>query len=387
MKKVIILRHQNEMKLSRDFFQMEIPKELSRTVYLIVSVCFLIVLLMIFGQIDDVIKTQGVVRTKENVSFVQNVIAGKIVELNYEPGQKVFKDDVLYKIDSSTYEAQRNMLQFEIQDLQFKISGLKCLIDSFYSDKNLCDRNNNILAFSQFDAYLKEKEVLEIQKNIAEKEFNFENQKPQTIRNAYEVGMKLQSLNLAEANFHSFKTRFIANIILELNDKTNLLYEKQQNLTQLDNQYIFLEIKAPMSGYVQEISSLNVGDYLESNSKVLNIIPNDNENFRVEIRIAPKDMGKINIGQKVKYRLSAFPYFEYKGAEGFITSIDPDIRALEENGGIYYSVYADIDRVNFSNRQGDSFPIRAGLETDVRIVLERKPIIYFILKKLDFLYS
>lgn len=387
MKKVIILRHQNEMKLSRDFFQMEIPKELSRTVYLIVSVCFLIVLLMIFGQIDDVIKTQGVVRTKENVSFVQNVIAGKIVELNYEPGQKVFKDDVLYKIDSSTYEAQRNMLQFEIQDLQFKISGLKCLIDSFYSDKNLCDRNNNILAFSQFDAYLKEKEVLEIQKNIAEKEFNFENQKPQTIRNAYEVGMKLQSLNLAEANFHSFKTRFIANIILELNDKTNLLYEKQQNLTKLDNQYIFLEIKAPMSGYVQEISSLNVGDYLESNSKVLNIIPNDNENFRVEIRIAPKDMGKINIGQKVKYRLSAFPYFEYKGAEGFITSIDPDIRALEENGGIYYSVYADIDRVNFSNRQGDSFPIRAGLETDVRIVLERKPIIYFILKKLDFLYS
>lgn len=387
MKKVIILRHQNEMKLSRDFFQMEIPKELSRTVYLIVSVCFLIVLLMIFGQIDDVIKTQGVVRTKENVSFVQNVIAGKIVELNYEPGQKVFKDDVLYKIDSSTYEAQRNMLQFEIQDLQFKISGLKCLIDSFYSDKNLCDRNNNILAFSQFDAYLKEKEVLEIQKNIAEKEFNFENQKPQTIRNAYEVGMKLQSLNLAEANFHSFKTRFIANIILELNDKTNLLYEKQQNLTKLDNQYIFLEIKAPMSGYVQEISSLNVGDYLESNSKVLNIIPNDNENFRVEIRIAPKDMGKIIIGQKVKYRLSAFPYFEYKGAEGFITSIDPDIRALEENGGIYYSVYADIDRVNFSNRQGDSFPIRAGLETDVRIVLERKPIIYFILKKLDFLYS
>lgn len=386
MKKVIILRHQNEMKLSRDFFQMEIPKELSRTVYLIVSVCFLIVLLMIFGQIDDVIKTQGVVRTKENVSFVQNVIAGKIVELNYEPGQKVFKDDVLYKIDSRTYEAQRNMLQFEIQDLQFKISGLKCLIDSFYSDKNLCDGNNNILAFSQFDAYLKEKEVLEIQKNIAEKEFNFENQKPQTIRNAYEVGMKLQSLNLAEANFHSFKTRFIANIILELNDKTNLLYEKQQNLTKLDNQYIFLEIKAPMSGYVQEISSLNVGDYLESNSKVLNIIPNDNENFRVEIRIAPKDMGKIIIGQKVKYRLSAFPYFEYKGAEGFITSIDPDIRALEENGGIYYSVYADIDRVNFSNRQGDSFPIRAGLETDVRIVLERKPIIYFILKKLDFLY-
>lgn len=160
--------------------------------------------------------------------------------------------------------------------------------------------------------------------------------------------------------------------------------KKKQNLDTLDNQYVFLEIKAPMSGYIQEISSLNVGDYLEANTNVLNIIPNDNENFRVELRITPKDMGKIAIGQKVKYRLSAFPYFEYRGAEGKITSIDPDIRTVAEGNNVFYSVYADIDRVNFSNRQGDSFPIRAGLETDVRIVMDRKPIIYFILKKLDF---
>ena len=29
--------------------------------------------------------------------------------------------------------------------------------------------------------------------------------------------------------------------------------------------------------------------------------------------------------------------------------------------------------------------LRSGLETDVRIVMERKPIFYFILKKLDFI--
>ena len=140
-----------------------------------------------------------------------------------------------------------------------------------------------------------------------------------------------------------------------------------------------------MDGYVQEIASLNVGDYLEANSEVLKIIPNDNENFRVEIWISPKDMGKIKVGQKVKYRLSAFPFFEYKGADGIITSIDHDIRKSEDGSRVYYSVYADIDRINFSNRHGDTFPIRAGLETDVRIVMEQKPIIYFILKKLDFI--
>lgn len=384
MKKIIILRHQNEMKYSRDFFQMEIPKELSLIVYVIVSVCLLIFSFILFGRIDDVIKTQGFVRTKDNVSSVNNVIAGKIVELNYKPGEKVNKNDILYKIDASTYEAQRNMLIREKEDLEIKINGLNSLIVSYQNNANMCDIED-VLSYSRFEAYLKNKEVLEIKAAIAEKEYKYENEKPSTIRNSYDVGMKLQTYNLAVADLNSFKTNFIANLNSELNDRLIAYYENTQNLTKLDNQYVFLDIKSPVEGYVQEIASLNVGDYLEANSKVLNIVPNDNENFRVEIRISPKDMGKIMIGQKVKYRLSAFPFFEYKGAEGEITSIDPDIRTTPEGNSVYYSVYADIDRIIFSNRHGDKFPIRAGLETDVRIVMERKPIIYYILKKMDFI--
>ena len=384
MKKLIILRHQNEMRYSREFFQMEIPKELSLIVYVIVSVCVIIFSVIIFGRIDDVIKTNGHIRTKDNVSSVSNVIAGKIVELNYKPGQKVSKNDILYKIDSSSYEAQRNMLINEKNDLEKKIKGLNLLVKSYEENLNMCDVND-YLSHSRFDAYLKNKEVLEIKAEIAEKEYKYEQQKPETIRNAYETGLKLKNYNLSVADLNSYKTNFYANINSELNERIVAFYENEQNLNKLDNQYLFLEIRAPMDGYVQEIASLNIGDYIEANSKVLNIVPNDNENFRVEIRILPKDMGKIMIGQRVKYRLSAFPYFEYKGAEGIITSIDPDIRTSAEGNSVYYSVYADIDRINFSNRHGETFPIRAGLETDVRIVMERKPIIYFILKKLDFI--
>lgn len=384
MKRVIVLRHQNDMQYSREFFQMEIPKELSLIVYTIISICLIVLCIILFGNIDEVIKTNGHVRTKENVSSVSNVIAGKITELNYKPGEKVYKGEILYKIDSSSYDAQRNMLIHENEDLKKKIAGLESLITSYECDKNTCNIED-ALSYSRFEAYLKNKEVLEIKTEIAKKEYNFENKKPETIRNTYDVGMKLEAYNLSLADLNSYKTNFIATINSELNERLVTAYENEQNLQKLDNQFLFLEVKSPMNGYIQEIASLNVGDYLEANSKVLNIIPNDNENFRVEIRIAPKDMGKIAIGQRVKYRLSAFPYFEYKGAEGIITSIDPDIRTTPEGDRAYYSVYADIDRTNFSNKHGEVFPIRAGLETDVRIVMERKPIIFYILKKLDFI--
>ena len=87
MKKMFVLKHQNDMTYSREFFQMEIPKELSLIVYVILSICAIAVFGIIFGRIDDVIKTGGVVRTKDNVSSVSNVIAGKIIELNYKPGE------------------------------------------------------------------------------------------------------------------------------------------------------------------------------------------------------------------------------------------------------------------------------------------------------------
>lgn len=384
MKRTVVLRHQNDMKFSRDFFQMEIPRELSFIVFLIVAVCVIAVSIIIFGRIDDVIKTSGYVRTKNNVSSVSNVIAGKIIELNYRPGEKIQKGDLLYRIDSTVYEAQRDLIYHEIEDLDKKIIGLNSLAISYNYDKNMCDVND-FLSYSRFEAYLKNKDVLEIKAKIAEKEYNYENQKPATLRNSYDIGMKLQSYKLVLADLNSFKTNFIAGINSELNELSNLRFENQQNLTKLENQFMFLDVKSLMDGYVQEISSLNVGDYLEANSNVLNIIPNDNENFRVEIWILPKDMGKIKVGQKVKYRLTAFPFFEYKGAEGIIISIDQDIRKVDDGSLMYYSVYADIDRISFSNRHGDVFPIRAGLETDVRIVMEQKPIIYFILKKLDFL--
>ena len=203
MKKTIILKHQNDMKYSRDFFQMEIPKELSSTIYIIVVICLLILSVIIFGRIDDVIKTNGYIRTKENVSSVNNVIAGKIIELNFEPGEKVYKDEVLYKIDSSTYEAQRNMLINEKEDLERKINGLNSLVKSFNSNTNLCDIND-VLSYSRFDAFLKNREILEIKRLIAEKEFNYENQKPETIRNSYEIGMKKQTFFLADADLNSF---------------------------------------------------------------------------------------------------------------------------------------------------------------------------------------
>lgn len=383
MKNQVILKHHNHLKSSREFFLMKVPEELDVFFYSIIFFVVIALMIVIFGKIDDVVKVRGIVRTKENVSSVKNVIAGKITEMSYEPGQKVCKGDELFKIDSTIFEAQKENLLAVKKDLINKIEVVELLIQSFELEKNVIP-HEEILAFTRFDSYLKSLNELKMNALIARKLYQEEKENPKALQSKKNVEMREIEFRLAETSVEKIRADFIRDLYLEKNQLDLEILKTEKELTALENQYDFLVVRAPVDGFVQEVSSLNVGDYLSGNSVVLNIVPNDLKNFRVEIQIPPKDIGKIKVGLKVKYRLSAFPFFEYKGAEGVVTSIDPDIRGTE-SGNLFYSVYADIDRIEFENNRGEKFPIKAGLETDTRIVLETRNILYFVLKRMDFL--
>lgn len=372
------------MVYSKEFLQLREPTEIKTLLYTIVFLLAVIIYIVIFGKIDDVIKVNGIVRTQENVSSVKNVISGKIIEINYKPGQKVSKGAFLYKIDSSIYDSQRENLLVEKNDLEERLQGIEQLLLSYEKNENFVDISNSV-AYTRFESYKTNLEKLIIQKNISYEALCDEENLPSSMKNQKAVKQRQFEYEYNAKTVESFKADFVKGLNQEKSELELLLSKNHQEIQKVDSQYEFLEVFAPVEGYVQEISSLNLGDYLESGAKVINIIPNDEKNFRVEMQISPKDMGKIKTGLKVKYRISAFPFFEYRGAEGVITAVDPDIRS-GNNGQLFYIAYADIDRVIFENRKGESFPIKAGLETNSRIVLETEPIISFILRKMDFWY-
>lgn len=372
------------MVYSKEFLQLKMPAEVRILLYSIILLVFTSFGVMFFGKIDDVIKVSGVVRTKENISSVKNVISGKIIEKNYKPGQQIRKGDFLYKIDPAIYDSQRENLVSEKSNLEERLRGIEELSLSYAKNENFVDKSNEV-AFSRFESYKINAEKLLIQKKISYQNLSDEQNLPKNLRNPKNIKQKKMDYEYNSKNLESYKADFISSINKEKDELSLALSKTVQEIQKLDSQYEFLKVYAPVDGFIQEISSLNLGDYLEAGASVLNIIPNDEKNFRVEMQISPKDMGKIKSGLKVKYRLSAFPFFEYKGAEGTITAVDPDIRS-GSNGMLYYIVYADLDRVIFKNRHGESFPVRSGLETDARIVLETENIIYYILRKIDFVY-
>ena len=372
------------MVYSKESLELKVPSEVQVLLFSIVFLVAVALGIIFFGRIDDVIKVNGIVRTSENVSVLHNVISGKIVNKNYKPGQKVLQGDFLYELDSSVYDSQKNNFLSEKENLEIRLSGVDKLLESYRKNKNLVNKKNEV-AWTRYESYKKNVEKLALQKELSYQALLDEKNLPESMRNKKTIRQKNLEYEYSCKSLESYQADFIKALNQEKEELDLSYFKVQQELIKLDSQYEFLKVYAPVEGYVQENSSLNIGDFIESGASVLNIVPDDQKNFRVEMQISPKDMGKIKTGLKVKYRLSAFPFFEYKGAEGVITAVDPDIRS-SSNGMLYYTVYADLDRTVFTSRHGESFSVRAGLDTNCRIVLETETIINFVLRKIDFMY-
>lgn len=376
--KALTFEHANMMFYSREILDLKIPSEIN-TFYFVLLSFFMFVFTALFAfKINNVIKVPGIVKTLDNTSEVSNVIAGKITSINYKPNQFVNKGDLLFSIDDSQYKASLSIYNEEITKCEKELSCVKNLLKCM--ETGLYIETEDAYTKEKIKEYLKNISLMKNQRNIYKYQYEYQISLPDSIQNK-------KALTEIELQYSLYKKQLekyiIDSKVSAMDEEKNLaikLENLKQELLQLKAGNAFLNVTAPVSGFVQEISSLNIGDYIFSNQKVLKIIPNDNKDFKIELYIPTKDIGEVMEGMDVKYRLSAFPFFEYKGAEGKIKIIDPDIR--QTNDKLIYCVYSDINKTSFVKNDGKEYPLRSGIEVDARIILEKVTIASYILRKM-----
>ncbi len=338
---------------------------------------------IVFGKMEEVVKASGLIRPISNISLVRNVLPGEVSEICYKPGQEVKAGDVLLKIRPDSFLAQKRSIETQITDIKDKLSGVNEIIRSYYADRNLVSRNN-LSAYARYESYSVEKNLLFVKARMANLLWEEERQLPASGTTPLRIRQLEYEKQLSDIDLQKLKIQFLTSISSERDAYSVELEKFLSQLEQIDTNLRSTILYSPVDGYVQETSSINVDDYLFSNQEIIKIVPDTNLKFRVELKIPAKSAGKLNPGMEVKLRFPAFPFFEFKGALGVIQTIDPDAIAAE-NGELYFTVLTDIDRTVLTDKKGREYPIRVGLQTDARIILESKTILLYLLKKMDFL--
>ena len=382
--KLSVIEHGNMMYYSRELVQIAVPKEINLMFFTITSLVICIILLLTVVKINDVVRVNGIIRTEKNNSTVKNVLAGEIEAIYFENEQYVEKGKVLYSLKKEFSKTIMSELENEILNVKEELYCVQVLLDGYSEERNVISAEENLFVYSKLKEYLETIDYLKKEISILKYKYQKEKNRPKALYNQSAVDEAFLNYELSSQELEKYKSAFLAELTQRKKNYELSLEKLGQELLRAKEEYTFLDVCSPISGFVQEVSSLNVGDYLFANQEVVVIVPDDAKNFRVELSVPTKDIGEITTGLKVKYRLSAFPFFEYKGAEGEINSIDSDVRRSSGNQ-LCYRVYSDIERTSFKSNKGIEYPLRAGIEVNARIVLEKKSVMHFILQKLDFM--
>ncbi len=384
MKEPVILIPADSLDYSQEVLLYKVPKELSLTVWIITALFAAVLCWIVFGKAEEVVRARGLVRPISNISQVKNAVSGEIVGLYYANGDRVEKGELLLQIDVRSLKAQETALKSAYEKLRIKTEGLRQTEKSFYGTRVYIDKRN-AAAFTRFQAFSYQKELLEKRYALAEKTRKEALHMPSDAI----TGAKLRELeyeaDIQLLNLETYKSSFIKEISAEYAQCVVELEDLKSRAEQVRQSIKNSSVYAPIAGRVQEISSLNKNDYLFADQKILNIVPDDGSAYRAELKIPAKMSGKLEKGMRVKLRFPAFPFHEFGGAEGTVVSIDPDATA-DVNGMLYFTVSADIDKAFVEDRKKRRYPVKSGLETEARIILRERTILWYILKQFDLVW-
>jgi hemolysin D len=135
----------------------------------------------------------------------------------------------------------------------------------------------------------------------------------------------------------------------------------------------FLQIVAPVSGVVTDLSSTQPGDKVQANTPLGGIAPSNSHSV-VKVEIAENDRAFLREGLPVKLKFNAFPYQRYGVIDGTLEYVSPATKPAQQSRLPVYEARVSLDRDYYQVAE-TKYPLRYGMTAAVEIVVRKRRLI------------
>jgi HlyD family secretion protein len=347
------------------------------------------------SELSGAVIGQGVVVVDSNVKKVQHQTGGIVGELRVREGDRVKAGDILVRLDETQTLANATIITKSFDELLARQSRLETERDNggqIAFPKILLDRARDpnseaaraiAAERSLFDlrqqardgkkAQLRER-TAQLQEEIKgylgqaaakQKEVDFIHQELEGVRTLWDKNLvpitRLTALERDTARLDGERSQLsgmtaqakgkIAEIelqiiqvdqdlrtevgkdLIEARSKISELAErKTAAVDQLDR----VDIRAPQSGRVHQLSVHTVGGVIAPGEQIMLIVP-DADALAVEARIAPRDIDQVYVGQTASMRFAAFNQKTTPEIDGEVGMVSADLTQDQRTGTSYYT--------------------------------------------------
>jgi hemolysin D len=131
------------------------------------------------------------------------------------------------------------------------------------------------------------------------------------------------SVVAAKRTIGQLQQQFIADQADKLADAIKQRNDLEQDLVKAITKVGYTELRAPVSGMVQQLAVTTIGEVVTPGQPLLVVVP-EKEPMVVEALVQSSDFGFVKVGQKAVIKLDAFPSGQYGVINGEVMQISRD---------------------------------------------------------------
>jgi adhesin transport system membrane fusion protein len=177
------------------------------------------------------------------------------------------------------------------------------------------------------------------------------------------------------------RNSYLRDVQAEFNETQEELTSVRQALLQKERQLSQKTLNAPLRGIVKNIRVTTEGGVIRPGEDVMEIVPIEND-FLIEAKLSPIDIGFVHLGQDAVVKVDAFDYTIYGNLEGSVTYISAD--TLEERGPQgeqpFYKIQVRTKGRQFTGMPDRDLQILPGMTATVEVKTGKNTILNYLLK-------
>lgn len=357
------------------------------TLYLMFALIIATLVWSYYAIIDVTIIAQGKVITSSNLQIIQNLEGGIIKSINASEGKKVLKGEILATLDDTRFAslynkelARKTVLEIEIIRLQAEAEGKGTITFPPKLEKKYPTRVKEAteLFKKNYAALNTAINLLQHNLTLLEKELSI----------VSPLAQKGAMSQLEEIRLN----RELNNIKSRINEKAEISRTNARNeLNKLKGEYTLLSeqifaskdrarrtiMRSPVNGIINKVYITTIGEVVRPGEKIMDIVPL-NDQLTLIIKIAPSDIGFINISQKAIVTISAYDFSVYGSLDATVTYISADTLS-DKKGNDFYEVKLQT-KLNYLGTAKKPLRILPGMAITVNIVTEKRSIMSYLVR-------
>jgi len=260
---------------------------------------------------------------------------------------------------------QKDQLRERIKQLQEQISGLVAQQDAKSKEISFVDQE---LAGVR---ELWQKNLVQLNRltSLERDEARVEGERGQLVASAAEAKGRIAEIQLQILNIDQESSSDVAKELRETDSKIGEAVERKVTA---EDQLKRIDIRAPQDGVVFQSTANTVGGVITAGDPIMMIVP-ESDKLTVEVKVEPKDIDQVAIGQPVVLRFSAFNQRTTPELNGSVTRIGADTSNDQRTGQSYYLVRIGVEPGEFDRlgavRLTPGMPVEAFIQTGERTLV------------------